>query len=149
MKQILPNCIYSKGSKWRGNEKHLLLWQLPQSQSLAVPWLLWLQWWTVWYCCRQLLYIVYILPPNSHPHEWFFKKKTIDHYHGHKIKRYYRLPRIMRKCSFTKGHVPTYFICFTMVLLPDSPAPERNKNQTLNSLVIEQSMKSTRGIILD
>lgn len=31
----------------------------------------------------------------------------------------------MRKCSLTKDHISTYFICFTMVLLPDSPAPER------------------------
>lgn len=31
----------------------------------------------------------------------------------------------MRKSSLTKGRVSTYFICFTMVLLPDSPAPER------------------------
>lgn len=37
--------------------------------------------------------------------------------------------------SFTKDHVPTYFICFTIVLLPDSPAPERRENQTLNSSV--------------
>ena len=29
----------------------------------------------------------------------------------------------------------TYFICFTIVLLPDSPAPEKNKVVTFNQSI--------------